>query len=298
MSVKDIDMEKPMDEQGPFDIIFHKILKWYDQDVHQGKSYLNKLVEYHRRHRHITLVDPIENGIKLANRSLTLELAKQCQFTLGNKTVFLPKYAFLKENDGHLMKEKVERVGIRYPIIAKKLIGKASLRESHDMRIIFSEDGLKDVSLPCVVQEFRNHGGKMFKVYVIGEKFYICEKPSIRNLKASNQESLFFDSTNITKGEYFPSLHQRDPRVVSFETSDQRELLDKQVISVLIQKLKSVLHFNMIGIDIIIDEKTKNYGIIDLNYSPSFHCVMRHFQNDLLEVFVNISKKLNGNPLL
>lgn len=298
LSIKDIDMEKPIEDQGPFDIIFHKILKWYDRDAQKGKSYMNKLVEYHKKYKHIELVDPIENGIKLANRSLTLELAKKCEFTLGNKTVFLPKYVFLKEGDQQLIKEKVQSAGISYPIIAKKLVGKEGLTESHEMRIVFTEDRLKDLSLPCVVQEFQNHGGKMFKVYVIGEKFYVCEKPSIRNLKAAYQETLFFDSTNITKGNYFPSLHEKDPNVLSFKTSDQKELLDRRVISELIKRLKSVLQFNMLGIDIIIDERTKYYGIIDLNYSPSFHCVIKHFPVDLLEVFVNISKKLNANPLL
>ena len=298
MVVKDIDMEKSIEEQGPFDIIFHKILKWYDKDARKGKSYLNKLVEYHQKNNHITLVDPIENGIKLANRSLTLQLAKQCEFTLGNKSVFLPKYVFLQKDDKQSVTKQIEMMKVPYPMIAKKLIGEASLTESHDMRIIFSEDGLKDLSLPCVVQEFRNHGGKMFKVYVIGEKFYVCEKPSIRNLHASDQDTLFFDSTNITKGEYFPSLHEKDPSAISFETSDQKELLDRRIISVLIQRLRSVLHFNMLGIDIIIDEETKNYGIIDLNYSPSFHCVISHFPPDLLEVFVNISKQLKANPML
>ena len=298
LSVKDIDMEKSIEDQGPFDIIFHKILKWFDKDPNKGQSYLNKLVEYHQKYNHITLIDPIENGIKLANRSLTLGIAKQCEFTIGNKSVFLPKYVFLGEADEQVAKKKVKAMNMHYPIIAKKLIGTASLTESHDMRIIFSEDRLKDLSLPCVVQEFLNHGGKMFKVYVIGDKFYICEKPSIQNFHASDKETLFFDSTNITKGEYFPTLHEKDPSAINFETSDHKELLDRQVISALIQRLRSVLHFYMLGIDIIIDEETKNYGIIDLNYSPSFHCVMPHFPFDLLEVFVNISNQLRTNPLL
>ena len=294
VSIKDIDMERSIEEQGPFDIIFHKILKWFDKDAGKGRSYLNKLLGYHSANNHVTLIDPIENGIKLANRSLTLELAKQCEFSLGNRSVFLPKYMFLKNENISTMKEMIRNAGIKYPIIAKKLIGKAGLSESHDMRIVFSEENLKDLSLPCVVQEFLNHGGKMFKVYVIGDKFYTCEKPSVRNLHASDKETLFFDSTNITKGEYFPKLHEKDPSAINFATSDNKELLDGRVISFLIQKLRMVLDFNMLGIDVIIDERTQNYGIIDLNYSPSFHCVMSHFPVDLLEVFINIRKRLKS----
>ena len=90
--VKDIDMEKSIEEQGPFDVIFHKILKWFDKDTNKGKSYLNKLLGYISEDRDVQLIDPIENGIKLANRSLTLEIAKHCEFTYGDKRVFVPKF--------------------------------------------------------------------------------------------------------------------------------------------------------------------------------------------------------------
>eukprot|EP00794_Sanderia_malayensis_P018284 gene18287-20107_t len=288
--IKDIDMEKPIEEQGPFDIIFHKILKWFDKDVTKGKSYLNKLLGYVSQYQNIQLVDPIENGIKLANRSLTLQLAKQCEFESEKKKVFVPKFVYLNNNNVGYIKQAMRNAGIQYPIISKQQAGNAGITESHKMKIIFSEENIKDLEPPCVVQEFMNHGGKMFKVYVIGNKYYACEKPSVRNLKAGNKDTVFFDSTNITKGEYFPKLHDQDPNYMNFGTSDEKELLDKHVISTLIRKLRTILDFNIIGIDIIIDERNGNYGIVDLNYSPSFHCVMSHFPRDLIRLFLNISK--------
>lgn len=291
--IKEIDMERTIEEQGPFDVIFHKILKWFDKDSIKGKSYLNKLLGYVNTYRNVKLVDPIENGIKLANRSLTLQLAKRCEFILNRKRIFVPNFVFLESNDTGYMREEIRKAGIKYPVISKQQTGIAGMTESHEMRIVFSEENVKDLQPPCVVQEFRNHGGKMFKVYIIGDKFYTCEKPSVRNLKAGNWETVLFDSTNITKGEYFPALHEQDPSYISFETSDQKELLDRNLISMLIRKLRSVLSFNILGIDIIIDEQTGNYGIVDLNYSPSFHCVSSHFPVDLVEVFVSVGKRKN-----
>ncbi len=130
----------------------------------------------------------------------------------------------------------------------------------------------------------------MFKIYVIGDKYYTCEKPSVKNLRAGEGETLFFDSTNITKGEYFPKLHESDPNYISFETSDEKELLDQGLVVELISKLRSVLDFNILGVDVIIDEETGDYGIVDLNYSPSFNCVLPHLHFDLVQLFVNISR--------
>lgn len=40
----------------------------------------------------------------------------------------------------------------------------------------------------------------------------------------------------------------------------------------------------LFGFDIIIDDHTGNYGIIDLNYMPSYAGVLNHFGEHLTEV--------------
>lgn len=49
------------------------------------------------------------------------------------------------------------------------------------MAIIFSEDGLKNIKPPCVIQSFINHDAVLYKVFVVGEAYSVVERPSVRN---------------------------------------------------------------------------------------------------------------------
>lgn len=49
------------------------------------------------------------------------------------------------------------------------------------MAIIFSEDDLKDVKPPCVIQSFINHNAVLYKVFVVGESYTVVERPSLKN---------------------------------------------------------------------------------------------------------------------
>lgn len=59
------------------------------------------------------------------------------------------------------------------------------------MAIIFNEEGLKDVRPPCVAQSFISHNAVLYKVFVVGDEQFICERPSLKNLTAGGK-FLFF----------------------------------------------------------------------------------------------------------
>lgn len=48
--------------------------------------------------------------------------------------------------------------------------------------VAVSEEGLALVSCPCVIQEYINHNGKLFKVYVIDDEVMVFQRPSLPNL--------------------------------------------------------------------------------------------------------------------
>ena len=52
------------------------------------------------------------------------------------------------------------------------------------MSVIFSESGLRDVQPPCVVQTFVNHNARLFKIFIVGRRRFIIQRPSIKNLYA------------------------------------------------------------------------------------------------------------------
>lgn len=60
------------------------------------------------------------------------------------------------------------------PLKKKKKIGS-------QMSIIFSEDSLQDLKIPCVAQSFVNHDAILYKIMMIGCKQIVIKRPSIRN---------------------------------------------------------------------------------------------------------------------
>ncbi|KAJ0490159.1 putative inositol-pentakisphosphate 2-kinase [Helianthus annuus] len=64
---------------------------------------------------------------------------------------------------------------MKFPVIAKSLVADSSAK-SHKMLLVFSNEGFEKLKSPTVVQEFVNHGGVIFKVYVVGK--YVKKKKS------------------------------------------------------------------------------------------------------------------------
>lgn len=53
------------------------------------------------------------------------------------------------------------------------------------MSLVFNVSGLKDVRIPCIAQSFINHNARLYKLYVIREKYYVVERPSLKNFQPS-----------------------------------------------------------------------------------------------------------------
>jgi len=60
------------------------------------------------------------------------------------------------------------------------------------MAIIFNEDGLADVDPPCVVQSFINHNARMFKIFIVGPRHFVVQRPSIHNFYPRGLHSVIF----------------------------------------------------------------------------------------------------------
>ena len=50
------------------------------------------------------------------------------------------------------------------------------------MAIIFSEENLRDVEVPCVAQSFLNHNALLYKIFVVGNRQFVVQRPSLKNL--------------------------------------------------------------------------------------------------------------------
>lgn len=66
------------------------------------------------------------------------------------------------------------------------------------MSIVFHEAGLKCVEIPCLAQSFVNHNARLFKIFVIGDRQFVVERPSIKNFHAGGRFlGVCFDKTGL-----------------------------------------------------------------------------------------------------
>ncbi|GMH54866.1 hypothetical protein TrRE_jg7120, partial [Triparma retinervis] len=83
-----------------------------------------------------------------------------------------------------------------YPIIAKPLDA-AGTASSHKMTVVLRAEGMGSLTLPCLLQEYENHGGVLFKVYVLGGNVRVFSRPSLPDLTAGKvyeRDKVDFDS--------------------------------------------------------------------------------------------------------
>jgi len=279
-----IDMSKSLEEQGPFDVIIHKVLEWYNQGHEVGNAKLRKLLNYVGSCSKVPKVlDPIEETVRLADRFYSMKILEDCQFVMKGISVFVPKFTFLKKTDSENILDIVNKNGMDFPIITKPPVTRCDA-EAHDMAIIFSEEAVDDINFPCVIQQFVNHSSILYKVAAVGQRMYICERPSVKNLQRSLDRTVYFDSMTVSKRNvHNKDLHDRNPQKMNFQTSVSCDLplLDEDVVGELIKRITSRIDLSLFGVDIIVDEKTGDYGLIDLNYLPSYDGVLTHFAGDL-----------------
>jgi hypothetical protein len=82
--------------------------------------------------------------------------------------------------------KQIERAGMKPPFLAKALTCDGSAH-SHHVAIIHDEYGIgslyrgevQGIELPCVLQQYVNHGGFLFKVYVVGDSVSVSTRRSL-----------------------------------------------------------------------------------------------------------------------
>ena len=292
ISLIDIDLEIPIERQGPFDVILHKILEFRHENLQKGDEFLRRFVAYLNEHKDITLLDPMPTCTMLADRFLTMSSVKKCEFRSESvgKEVFVPQFCFIDVSCNNIasIKSIVTENSLYYPLIVKHVMGASLGKEAHEMSIIFDENGLVDLKTPCFLQQFCNHNGYMLKIYTVGEKYYICKRPSIRDLTAGSFPTVYFNSSDISKRGKSSPLHNNvsEHSPLLNVVNNEAALIERDIVVELLTRLKHEFTFTLLGIDIIVDKDTGDYGIIDVNYFPGYDGVRDQFHADLVDLLV------------
>ncbi|XP_071441836.1 inositol-tetrakisphosphate 1-kinase-like [Hetaerina americana] len=285
-----IDLSCPLEDQGPFSVIIHKltdiIAKAVQGDV-QAREIIRHLESYLDSHPEVAVIDPLQNVRKLLERHNTYSIVdRKLQ---ENSGIFIPTFVELTSSDLGTNLQKLRKAGITYPFVCKPSIAHGS-KNAHRMAIIFNEEGVKDCFPPCVAQSFVSHNAVLYKIFFVGDEYQIVERPSLKNFYPSDQETIFFDSHEVSKADSTSSLSILDPEDWKklFESSsvklpvddiqsipDQHPLLtpsppDSNCIKSLRKVLRETLGMKLLGADLVWELGTGRYAIIDINVYPGY----------------------------
>ncbi|KAK4747466.1 hypothetical protein SAY87_014052 [Trapa incisa] len=154
------------------------------------------------------------------------------------------------------------------PFIVKPQVA-CGVADAHSMAIVFKDEDIKDleVPLPAIIQEYVDHSSTIYKFYVLGDRVFHAVKRSIPNAavlvklaERSGLKPLAFDSLKslpTASGDHGDSTPSAQP-------------LDLDLVNTAAKWLAGKLRLTIFGFDVVVEEKSGDHVIVDLNYLPSF----------------------------
>lgn len=117
--------------------------------------------------------------------------------------------------DESTLNKAANEAGVNIPCFVKPVLACGNV-EAHAMAVVLHPEGLRylRVPSPALVQEFINHGGMLWKVYVAGKDIFVIKRRSLPDLPP--YESMFLSST-VKKGDH--------PSQIDGETSAEHRSL-------------------------------------------------------------------------
>ena len=331
-----VDLDAPLEEQhgGHFDVILHKMTEDIlltvsssvgdhtsadkSADEIRAMQRLERLQKYKEKYNpSCYLVDSPERIKTLMCRAdIATVLTKSLIGVTSKSGVPVRAPRFVVCNDEKMgtsvdesfyssLANQIETSPFTYPLIAKPLPA-AGTAESHKLGILLGKEGLKRIQTPCILQEYSNHDGVLFKVYVLGDDVFVFERPSLPNLPigecnhGASGSYVEFDSQRPypkladfdidMDGRTRHPLNQSDWQAVesvykrykvdykSFGKSCS--FLTKDEISPVVRALREAFGLDLFGFDVLVTKSqdgvpatpkhNKEILVVDVNYFPSY----------------------------
>ncbi|EEF40299.1 Inositol-tetrakisphosphate 1-kinase, putative [Ricinus communis] len=247
-----IDLKKPLLDQGPFDVVLHKLL---------GKDWCEVIEDYQQKNPEVTVLDPPDAIQHLSNRQSMLQDVADLNLADCHGKVCVPRQMVVNKDPSSIPRE-VSKAGLKLPLVAKPLVVDGTAK-SHELFLAYDEFSLSELEPPMVLQEFVNHGGVLFKVYIVGETIKVVRRfslPNVSNCELAKVAGVF-----------------RFPRVSSAAASADDANLDPSVgelpprplLERLARELRCRLGLRLFNIDMIREHGTRDrFYVIDINYFP------------------------------
>ncbi|KAL7156983.1 hypothetical protein ABFS83_02G046700 [Erythranthe nasuta] len=249
-----IDLKRPLSEQGPFNIILHKLA---------GKEWSEVIEDYQRTHSEVTVLDPPNAIQQLRNRQSMLEVVADLKFPDNYGKVCIPKQLVISK-DPTSVPDEVTKAGLRVPLVVKPLVVDGSAK-SHELFLAYDQFSLSGLEAPIILQEFINHGGVLFKVFIIGESIKVVRRRSLPDLTKNeiSKMSGVFRFPRVSCAAASVDCDDLDPSV--------SELPPHHLLEVLARELHHRLGLQLFNLDVIRENGTEDlYYVIDINYFPGY----------------------------
>ncbi|XP_023005451.1 inositol-tetrakisphosphate 1-kinase 1-like [Cucurbita maxima] len=277
-----IDTDRPLLDQGPFDCILHK---------YYGESWRKQLVEFRVKNPNALILDSPDSIGRLHNRISMLQVVSELKIDNANESFGIPKQIVIYDKETLFDRQAWE--GLKFPVIAKPLVADGSAK-SHKMALVFNHDCLNKLKPPIVLQEFVNHGGIIFKVYVVGQYVKCVKRKSLPDepeAKLGNVEGLlsFSQVSNLTPRE---KINDKFYKMMQL---DDTEMPPLSFVTDIARGLRRSLNLNLFNFDVIRDSKIgTRYLIIDINYFPGY-AKMPGYEKVLTDFFCDLAQ--NKDPM-
>lgn len=180
---------------------------------------------------------------------------------------------------------------LTFPIVAKPLLANSN-DKAHEMWVIFTPHGLNKVQPPVILQQFVNHGGILFKVYVAGDHVKCVKRNSLPDFH-SNPENP--ERLGSPTGNDIMSFSQISSSVVEDEDKFLKDakMPSLDMVYTIAKGLKEGSKLNLFNFDLIRDGNDGNkYLIIDINYFPGYAKVPG-FEKLLTDFFWDVINQKN-----
>lgn len=274
MKVVYINLDKPIEEKEKIDLIIHKLAvsdgKESNDELLQQQKYIS---EYKNINKDVIIIDDFESVELLSNRKLLNERIRMIDWPNGI-SIKVPSFVIINNSDKEYLYKTCEN--ICFPVMAKSI----NISDGgHQMRVATGPDGLIGIKVPCLLQQYINHGGIVYKIYALKDKIFCDARRSTRDIGENEELSIDFNTSNssIKNGLWD---HTNDLAKVHIPLQDFKIILDV---------IAKNFNLNLFGFDILKD-KDGVYWLCDINYFPGY----KHIDN-IGEAFFNLFENLLNN---
>lgn len=235
-------------------------------------SRMQELQRYIEVNPDLCVIDPL-NNIKPVLDRLEIQKILLGLETLKSEGCIIRGPYFLKVgsfNEANLV-QKLSEAKLSLPCIVKPQVA-CGVSDAHKMAIIFDVEDFKNlvVPLPAIIQEYVDHSSTLYKFYVLGEKIFYAVKKSTPNINAlinlhQGVGPLVFDSLKS-----LPIANESQQHLEGKSSDNKNKDINIELVQNSANWLRRVLGLSIFGFDVVVEDKSGDHVIVDVNYLPSF----------------------------